>query len=514
MIRGKECIPWLFSILVLFSSCEDTYGIEAVLGTETTISIHVGQAAFSPNDQGVLLEQLQKRLQVSNVSDSDGVCTVSFHGSTSAHILKEYFPFITTTDETVWVINGQKTHIPIRKDENDRLIPPTLDTGETGFWFLDNEEVSVPTDSYLAFHADNASVHLLGLLKYNDKLYVYKSDGTLSGHDIIYDDFYQVPNYWFDHLVEKEMLAEEAVAEADGDCSAFVYFTDAHWGNNTKKSPALIRHIHDFTPFTDVIFGGDLITVNCPSIEAALQFGLEFQSSFSYLGTDFHCVYGNHDDNSAGQPGHKELILSEEQVYSFLQSQMTDVVYGNYYNFYYDKPESKTRIICLDTGRYNNASFRGKLPDTVRFAVESLSTVPEGWHVIVVSHIWCASKKESDGTYSQYVDGYIKPILKVFDDYNSRSPGGYAYKQWMVSYDFTDASGKIEFCIGGHTHGNFTTYSEGGIPVIIVTSDCILPSSKKGTITEQSLTLVVADYKNRKLSLTVVGRTSDRIVNL
>ena len=502
----KGFIPWLFSVVVLFSSCENTYGIETSEGGETAITISAGKPSLKPQDQSVLMDQLRDKRQIVDVTDYNGVCTISFNGGPSARILESCFPFIQTTDEKVWTINGKKTDIPVRKDEDGKLIVPELKPGAAGHWFLDSKETPVPSTSYLKFDAGCTTAHLSGLLAFQDRLYVYVSDGTVMVHDVIKDSFYLVPDYWFDHLVEKERKAEAAIAEAGGDCNAFVFFTDAHWGRNVKKSPALIRHIHEFTPISDVLFGGDVITLHFSTQDRALEEGYKFQSAFSFLGTDFHCLYGNHDFNSTAP-------LSEEQVYSYLQSQMTDVVYGNYYNFYYDKPESKTRIICLDTGRYYLQTSYDKLPETVSFAVEALSSVPAGWHVIIASHIWCTNKRQADGTYIQSLLSFATQILRVFDAYNARMAGFYTYKKKSVPYDFTKAEGRIEFCIGGHTHGDYTTSSESGIPVVIVISDSFQPP-EKNTTREQSVTLAVADYKNRKLVLSVVGQGVERTIDL
>ena len=511
-MKSKEYIPWLFSVLVLFSSCENTYGIETSEGIETAVSVSAGKPSYKPQDQSVLMDGLRDRRQIANMTDYNGVCTISFHDGPTAHILESCFPLVQTYDGLVWSLNGKKTDIPVQMDENGNLHLPELKPGAS-HWLLDGKEISVPTESYHKFHDKSTTIHLTGLVVFQDRLYVHTSDGTIAAHDIIKDSFYKVPDYWFDHLVEKEREAEAAIEDADGNSCSFVFFTDAHWGRNVKKSPALIRHIHEFTPVTDVLFGGDVITVFYSNPETALKEGLKFQEAFRFLGTDFHCLFGNHDDNSAGSPSNRTLHLSEEQVFSYLQSQMTDVVYGNYYNFYYDKPESKTRIICLDTGRYNLGIFHDHLPETVSFAIEALSSVPADWHIIIASHIWCTSKKQADGTYKQSLMAFANPILRVLDAYNSRMAGVYLYKTRQIPYDFTKAEGRVEFCIGGHTHGNFTTSSEGGIPVVIVISDSFQPP-ERNTTKEQSVTLVVVDYKNRKLSLSVIGYGTDRIIDL
>ena len=511
-MKSKEYIPWLFSVLVLFSSCENTYGIETSEGIETAVSVSAGKPSYKPQDQSVLMDGLRDRRQIANMTDYNGVCTISFHDGPTAHILESCFPLVQTYDGLVWSLNGKKTDIPVQMDENGDLHLPELKPGAS-HWLLDGKEISVPTETYHKFHDKSTTIHLIGLVFFQDRLYVYTSDGTIAAHDIIKDSFYKVPDYWLDHLVEKERKAEAAIEDASGNSCSFVFFTDAHWGRNVKKSPALIRHIVDFTPLEDVVFGGDVITSWFSNKNDALEEGLSFQSSFSFLGPHFLCLYGNHDGNAAGQPLKNELHLSQEEVISYLQSQMTDVTVKDGYNFYVDYPSSKTRLIGLDTGLFNDAVFRSGLPRTVRFAIETLSSVPKDWHIIVASHLWCTTKRQSDGSYLYYLDSYIKPILKVFDDYNAHTGGLYLYNKQVIPYDFSSAGGRIEFCIGGHTHNNHIDYSEGGIPVIIVRADHFLKPDS-GTSNEQSVTMIVTDYQNRKINLFVVGRGEDRSIDL
>jgi predicted phosphodiesterase len=515
-ISGNKAVSCLvLSFTLLAASCDKSFGIETdfQFGNNTTITITAGQIATSPKDQGLLLDLVNRRVQIAEVIVLNDVCTITFQGGRQVHLPCSFFPFISSEDGERWSVNLEKTDFSVLRDDHGRVMLPDLSIAEGGNWALDGIRTGVPADDYRSFAEVTDTVHLVGLAKQDERLFLYTSDRRIKSVPIIREGFYRVPEYWQEHLVEKEILAEAAITEAEGDCYAFVFFTDTHWGKNMKKSPSLIRHITDYTPISDVIFGGDVVTTHATNLVTPMETGKDFQASFGFLGTNFHCLYGNHDNNSDSQPNKTEYHLSEEQVYSFLQSQMTDVVYGNYYNFYYDKPQSKTRIICLDTGRYYYSQFRDKLPDTVSFAIEALSSVPEGWHVIMASHIWCSDKKGSDGSFIQYLGSFIKPVLKVFDDYNARLAGSYSYNNRTVPYDFTEAAGKIEFCIGGHTHADFTAFSDGGIPVIIVISD-YSKVPQKGTAQEQSVTQVIADYKNRKLALIVVGRGKDRILEL
>lgn len=507
-------IFFLFSGL-LFISCGDSFGTDNSFNPEGPFLINQKQINNFSLEYPTFLNKIDQRYQVSDLQVSKGSCDIRFQDGKFFSFPRSIFPIIQLDGSRNWSISGYTTDLEIRTNDEGELLYPSIIIGKDGFWALDSLHTDFSAKSYQDFikKSGSKSLNVTGLLIYEDVLYVYLSNASVYKYPVIRDSFYQVPEYWRNHLVEKERMAESAIAEADEDYAAFVFFTDAHWEKNMRKSPALIRHIIDFTPFSDVVFGGDVITNYYAEIDKALILGESFQAAFGFLGTNFHCLYGNHDDNSPGHANNPSLYLSEEQVYSWLQSQMTDVHYGGYYNFYYDKLDSRTRIICLDTGRYNAAKSRDKLPNTVAFAIEALSSVPEGWHIIIASHIWSKSNKQSDGTYKQSIESYIKPILKVFDDYNARMAGYYAFNKQYVPYDFSKARGTIEFCIGGHTHGDFTTYSDGGIPIIVVISDYV-GNPQKGTTQEQSVTMTVVDYKNKKLRLFVVGRGSDREIEL
>lgn len=503
------------TVVLSSASCAKTYGIEVSLGHETTISISAGQPDSVFREQGVLFREIQARHQIHDLQIYKGVWSICFKHGRNARFSECVFPVIREEENGLWTISGMQTGIAARKDEAGNLAVPSLTIGEDGFWAIDSLSTGFPADDYRTFldEEGDKSLNVKGFLTDDDMLSIYLSDNTVRKYPIIREGFYLVPDYWMKQLVEKETMAEEAIREAGGNCAAFVFFTDSHWGKNMKKSPSLIRHITDFTPIDDVLFGGDVITTHSTNLVAPMELGKDFQASFAFLGTRFHCLYGNHDNNSDSQQTKTDYHLSEEQVFSWLQSQMTDVVYGGYYNFYYDDTSTRTRIICLDTGRYYYTRFWDTLPATVQFAVDALQSLPEGWHAVMASHIWSLNKKLSDGSYQPYVGSFILPILKVFDDYNARLSGTYDYKQQSVAYDFSNAGGTVEFCIGGHTHIEYLAESEGGIPIVISTSD-YAKTPQPGTDQEQSVSLVIVDYKNKKLKIFVVGRGTDRCIDL
>lgn len=520
LIRNSVLRTLFWLIPLLFVRCEKSYGIEVSLGPETTISISSGIEECTYREQDILLREMQARNQVADFKEYKGTYTVSFHNGKDARFSDKVFPLILPDENTgKWKLSGRKTDISIQRNADKSVRLPALDGGEDGFWTLDGTHTDLPTDEYLKFCLEegNDTLNVKGFLSVDDILYIYLSDDSIRKYSVLREGFYRVPDYWMEHLVEKEKKIEATIAETGGDYASFVFFTDAHWGFNFKHSSALVRHITEFTPVSDVFFGGDVITDRFGDKSKALALGKDFQASFAYLGPRFFCVYGNHDDNSDGQPKLTANHLSEELVISYLQSQMTELDRKDGYNFYFDDPVSKTRFIGLDTGRYYyNGDFRIKTPDTAQFLVDALQDVPEGWHIVSVSHIW-AVYKLVDGKPSSIFNAYFNTFLKIIDDYNGRKKGTFKYDNTAVDYDFTDAQAEALLCIGGHTHNDKLLHTEGKEPVMIIGADSLKRgdySGIQGTIGEQHLVVFVLDYAHRNIHMIFLGDTEDRILEM
>ena len=328
----------------------------------------------------------------------------------------------------------------------------------------------------------------------------------------------EVPKYFREHIKAKEAEINYAIQSADGDVATFIFFTDAHWGNNQKNSPALINHLVYSTHIKDVVFGGDVITTFFTDPKDAMALGKEFQQAFDTLDCNLYYLYGNHDNNSDCNPDLLSQHLSEDQVYDYLQSKMGPCEYGGYYNFYFDREISKTRFICLDTGRFYYSRFRDKTLDTVAFIINALSTTPDDWHIVLLSHIWAHLQKNDDGLKEAYFPAYHRSFLDLFDAFNNRSSGKYTYGGDSIQYDFSNSSSKIVCCIGGHNHLDALLYSSGGIPVIINTTDSRQTINNdlatKGTIEEQSVSVYIVDYSHSILRRFRIGRGDDMELNM
>jgi hypothetical protein len=101
--------------------------------------------------------------------------------------------------------------------------------------------------------------------------------------------------------------------------------------------------------------------------------------------------------------------------------------------------------------------------------------------------------------------------LSIFDAYNARAG------------EFAESTGRVEFCIGGHTHQDYDGRSDGGIPIILVeTASEQVRNGKtdpqyiynQNTATESAVSGIIADYTNRRITVARVGRGVSRIVPL
>lgn len=303
-----------------------------------------------------------------------------------------------------------------------------------------------------------------------------------------------VPEYFKEQLDKcKEEVTKRIAATAD--CSAFVYITDTHWGDNERHSAAIVRDIVEGTPIDKCLFGGDALWNSYVGKEEAVLCGQKFRDSFAFLGSNMISVYGNHDNNSNVQAEYEE-ILTKQEVYDYLQSAMKSpsMVYGDYYYFYKDVEKENTRYIGLDTGLFSISH------DEWKFLIDALATCKEGWHIIILTHVL----QQGDD-----VPGFVKEICVVLDKYNDRKSG----KIRGLSYDFAEAKARVEFCLGGHIHRDSQKRTEGGIPLLTFDCDTRRTSGEipfqKGTVSEQCVTAIVADYDCDSIYCYRVGRGHD-----
>lgn len=313
-----------------------------------------------------------------------------------------------------------------------------------------------------------------------------------------------LPDYWRKEIKNKLKDVDAAVSEFNGDCTSFVFFTDAHWGMNAQNSPHVVSEIMDYCPTNFVLFGGDWLTDVDTNKVAMLDLCAQLQTSFAFLDDRLLSVYGNHDANG-NQQKKKDAIFSKDEVYNYLQSNLNlaEVKYGDYFYYYQDDTLQNTRYICLDDGEYKMSAAQ------YRFLIDALNTLPADWYVVVSIHILKRGVSGQSGTY--YHPPYVVTMTNILDAFQTRSAGMAWVDNELLTYNFLSSTGRVLCCVGGHVHNDNITQSDAGIPCIVFDSDAIGCSAssyprQRGDVSEQCITYVVADHNSSKISCIRFGR--------
>lgn len=217
-----------------------------------------------------------------------------------------------------------------------------------------------------------------------------------------------VPEYWSDHLEEKIAAIKALQEEGGKDCFSFVVITDAHYESNLgKRSPTLAKRIMDECGIKYCLCLGDSQTRHGANHDTAyIQTEWDnIETMFQPLRDRLLMQLGNHD-------GSFGTLADEKCVYNLTPRQLYQRVYrkvglipgvtfddsGN--AFYVDDQPARVRYILLNshcneyqenengTAVYNNMThFRFGQAQYDFLVNDALSTVPDGWSVIVACHV-------------------------------------------------------------------------------------------------------------------------------
>ena len=343
------------------------------------------------------------------------------------------------------------------------------------------------------------------------------SDGTTQSVDftVPLPGHMDIPEYWQSALDAGVRKINSAMLEAGHHKSTFLFYTDAHWNYNSKRSPDLLKYLYQHTGMNKTFFGGDIV-LNESADEDAMAYLWQWREQLKGL-PNHHSVVGNHDDGNT-----TNNLFSEQYVYGYLLAaeETPDIVRGENGLYYYiDSPSEKTRYLFLDT------AFQTVLYDAAqaKFVADALKSTPDHWHIAAVAHIWYNTDHEAEPPTVGELSYGGKMLLRLFDAYNARETGTMNVQASStdstttpVAYDFTDCCGKVEFCVGGHTHWDYDGASDGGIPVILCETDSTLVrsglDSDLGTANESSVNGIIADYDAGKITVVRVGRGVSRVI--
>lgn len=297
-----------------------------------------------------------------------------------------------------------------------------------------------------------------------------------------------VPSCWREELAEAAASINEAITAAGCNKAAFLCYSDAHWTYNSQVSPKLLNYLYRHTSMNKSIFCGDIVDE-----EDDVSYLWQWREAIKDL-PNHHSVVGNHDDGNT-----TNNKFSEKYVYGFLMApeETPDMVRGENGLYYYiDSPSERTRYLYLDT------AFRGVTEAQKTFVDNALKTVPEGWHIVAIAHIWYDADYTTNPVTVGGINGQAKILLDMFDAYNART-GEYA-----------SCGGCVELCVGGHTHMDYAGESAGKIPIVLICTDSAHtrsgPAYVEGTTGEAAVAGIIADYDERKITIVGIGRCSNR----
>jgi len=313
---------------------------------------------------------------------------------------------------------------------------------------------------------------------------------------------YGIPEYWLEELDIAVETVRATLATTE-EYSSFLWYTDAHWTKNSRNTVSILQCLQDYTGVDYVNFGGDIVNNYNVSHDVIIRTLDEWREATLAL-PNHYSVVGNHD-------GDIPELADRNDLYDYLIGREGEKVSNenNKFCYYVDHKEQKTRYVYLHTG------FGSVSADDLTFLIDTLNSTYEGWHVVMVSHIWFVYHSSSN-PYDGQIPNYVTPILNLIDSYNARSAGEIDY-DGVVPFDFTNAGARVEFCIGGHTHVDHDLSTDGGIPIILTeTNSYFIRGDTKSTnsIDEASVNAIIADYDNRIIHVIRAGRGDSRTIEM
>lgn len=355
-----------------------------------------------------------------------------------------------------------------------------------------------------------------------------------------------------------EALADRIVAPADYFASQYVGFaekvknvqtmnsvtfgfiTDTHYAtvatNRIAQKRAGIKHIKNiceinkYVGFDFKVHGGDLVDGDQAKSGNAGDITESLRHFFDDTCPSF-VVKGNHDDGSwfANRNGN---LLNEvlDPFGMYLRAMKPSEKYSISYSgdpkgyFYYDMPDKKTRVICLNsydtpyiansdgTNKYvamDQSAFSGAQINWL--ANEALNT-QAGWKVIFFTH---APLNGTTHTSNQINGDAILGLIEAYKAGASFSKSSnvtdFAYS---VNKTFSQA-GDVIAVISGHLHRDISTVRNGILHISCLNSFAAQdhessPARTMGAYSEEAFDVFVIDFDSRTLHAKRYGAGTDR----
>ena len=361
-----------------------------------------------------------------------------------------------------------------------------------------------------------------------------------------------IPDYWQSYLDDRIAKIKTNQEKAGKDCFSFIVITDIHYGQNQKKSPALIKKIMEECNIKYVLNLGDIINRGAWTTKEQIE--TEFKQINEFLkpiSSKMLQTQGNHDGSYGA------TLDGVTYPYNYTPEELYERIYRkisliNNIHFdatgtayYVDDTSRKVRYIMLNShcNKYvlnDNGSAKYNNMTTFRFTQsqydflynEALKNdLTDDWLVIVSSHVpinnsydvkFGASGSGAIGDHSimrSFLGAYKKKKTYTAT-WKGTATETTPYDAINLSVDFTNAKGTLLAYFAGHSHNDYIyDTANWGIPIIVTRCDgfnenleTLLAERKAGTVTEQSFDVFTVNKKTEKIYATKIGAGSDRII--
>lgn len=283
------------------------------------------------------------------------------------------------------------------------------------------------------------------------------------------------------------------LVSASKDTVNYVFITDVHNDQNSnsaaqraslkKQVQQAVKLANECDTIDFVVIGGDNTSGHYPDKQASLDYTNAVFAPLKECKKPVLMLMGNHDDNSyscsqkAYVQADADNLISKVQwnneilkVYS-PESIVHDSKNENSAYYYYDLPNKKTRLVCLDAIDYaqetdengtilasslefndvgNSCTGRSSWGYSARqlqwLATEAL-TAGEGWDYVFLSHMNAQSSYRYGNELLQMMTAFKERTAYVDDE--------------IGAVDFTAATGEILVYQHGHGHVEMTTLLGG-----------------------------------------------------
>ena len=328
--------------------------------------------------------------------------------------------------------------------------------------------------------------------------------------DAMEDGEAPLADYWKTYLASISDDINNALYTLGNHGDSFLFFTDYHYDKSADKLTGgeqlykVLEHIRARHAVCKIINGGDLLQTHATTADALEELNIFYQHFHRF--DRMYNVIGNHDSNHY----QADARLTDNQMYQDLFAgfgieNKSNLNPGMYY--YFDNSTQKIRYIILNT-EGNYATFSADSAQH-QWLIDTLEDTPEGYGIVVIPH-WFFEINEEDATITQ-LSSHGTLIKSLLDAYNGKESGTWS----GLSYDFSNAGGKVIAVITGHVHREYSEISAAGYPMIGFICDAVNGSAQLttrtiGTYTEHSVSLITINTTAKTIVCTPIGAGTSR----